>query len=271
MEGLIASYQHRLRHLADELIAELDPSEQEQQRLLVIVELVDALVRTYDSLHFDSSQIVERRASVALAKSSDPRPILSVPLRRLVDYSTIGAWYARLLNSHLSLRRTVIIAGPANAGKSTLLNALLDLLPSDHRVVAIDDTEDRLPALRDRSFTVQLTAKQGTAARVATFRKASDMQPDWILVGDLARRDGPIFIQTLGDKIAGLATVDTADIKATLNDWISLNQDVLAHLDKVRPLIVQMERDQSARPRVAQVVEVSIKDAQLLLQPRRPA
>ena len=57
-------------------------------------------------------------------------------------------WYARFLNSNLQLKRTIIISGGPSVGKSTLLNALIDLLPKDHRIVSIDESDEGLPILQ---------------------------------------------------------------------------------------------------------------------------
>ena len=115
--------------------------------------------------------------------------MLNVSLRRLVDDNLMTPWYARFLNSSLQTQAHHHHQRRPDVGKSTLLNALIDLLPRDHRIVAIDEADEGLPVLRDRSFTVQLKAKRGTPARAAVFRKAADMKPTWVVVGE-AGADG---------------------------------------------------------------------------------
>ena len=99
------------------------------------------------------------------------RRVLNVPMRSLVDSNTATAWHARFLNASLGMKRTMIVSGEANVGKSTLVNALINFLPRDQRLVVIDESDDGLPAVRGRSFTVQLKGKQGTPNGRTHFRK----------------------------------------------------------------------------------------------------
>jgi len=52
----------------------------------------------------------------------------NITLRTMVNEGSVKPWQARYLGNALSERRTVFVAGPAGAGRSTLLNALLQLL-----------------------------------------------------------------------------------------------------------------------------------------------
>jgi Tfp pilus assembly pilus retraction ATPase PilT len=195
VDRILAAYEHGLKRLADDLVTELDPSEEDKADLMLVVQLLEAIVRTYDTFQLNRSPSLEASKSVMYAAAGQQeRRVLNVPLRSLVDHNTLTAWHARFLNGSNGLKRTVIVSGESNVGKSTLMNALVELIPRDQRVVVIDDADEELPAVRGRSFTVQIKAKRGTAARATAFRKAADMKPNWIIAGELARRDGPPII-----------------------------------------------------------------------------
>ncbi len=270
-ERILATYEHRLQKLADELIADLDPPDQERAQLLLAAQLAQAVVRAYDAFQLDRTTGLDAATSVMYASATQPgRRVLNVPLRTLVDNNTLTGLEARLLSGFLNLKRSLIISGGPNVGKSTLLNALLGMLPRDQRLVVVaEEEEEELPALRDRSFVVQIKAKPGTSARAAAFHRAGDMKPTWVVAGELGRRDGPAFLQTLTAETSGLATVQSPDPGLTLADWLSTARGLDEHLTGIRPLFVHMDRDQGGRPRIIKVLELLSEGDKPVLKPYR--
>jgi type IV secretory pathway ATPase VirB11/archaellum biosynthesis ATPase len=270
IDRILAAYEQGLTRLADDLIAQNHPPEEDRAHIMLLARILQAVVGTYKSAQLDRAATLAAAGGVLSALGAPPaRRILNVSLRRLVDDNLMTPWYARFLNSSLQLKRTILISGGPNVGKSTLLNALIDLLPRDHRIVAIDETEEGLPVLHDRSFTVQLKAKRGTPARAAVFRKAADMRPTWVVTGEVARRDGPGFLDALtGGVTGGLTTVQTLDPEATLNDWLAMNKPTAEQIQKLNPLVVHLGRDQDGRPRVERVIEVTTDRGNLVVTPR---
>jgi Flp pilus assembly CpaF family ATPase len=270
-DRILAAYEHGMQKLADELVAELDPTDEERGHLLLASQLAQAVVRAYDSFRLDRGPALDATKSVMYAAANQPdRRVLNVPLRTLVDNNTLTGTEARLLSGSLNMHRTVIVSGGPNVGKSTLLNALVETLPRDQRLVAVNDAEDELPALRDRSFAVQLTAKRGTPARASVFRKAADMKPTWIIAGELLRREGPAFFETITPGTSGMATVESPDPQLIIADWLSMSREVGEQLTAIKPLFVHMERDQGGRPRIQRLVEATVDGAKAILTTFRP-
>lgn len=270
-DRILSAYEHGLKKLADELIADLDPQEEERVHLLLVSQMVQALIHAYDSFQMNRAPGLEASRSVMYAAAEQQeRRVLNVPLRSLVESKTMTPWHARYLNACLGMKRTVIVSGEENVGKSTLLNALISLLPRDQRLVVIDDVDDGLPAVRGRSFTVQVKAKQGTPSRPAALQKGADMKPNWVVVGELGRRDGPGFFEALSGGSSGLATVRAPDPEAALTDWTTMSRDTTAHMAKLEIVLVHVVRDQAGRPKLDRMVEVAVDDGRLVLTPRSP-
>lgn len=269
-DRILAAYEQGLKKLADDLVAENNPPEEERANLMMLTRMLQAVVTTYQAHQLDRAAALQAIKPIgpgaAIPQGSG---VLNVSLRRLVDDALMTPWYARFLNSTLGLKRTIIISGGPKSGKSTLLNALIDLLPKDHRIVAIDDSEEGLPILQVRSFTVQLKAKKGTPARAAVFRKAADMRPTWMVAGELVRRDGPAFLEAItGTPTGGLTTVESLDPEGTLNEWLAMSKPVAEQLRKLNPLVVHIERPPDDLPRVTRVVEVTTDRGNLVITPR---
>jgi energy-coupling factor transporter ATP-binding protein EcfA2 len=270
IDRVLTAYERGIKKLADDLASENKSSPEDRAHLMLVARMLQAVVSAYSGHQLDQATL-EAMATGGLLGGGDTasQRVLNVSLRRLVDDHLMTPWYARFLNSNLQLKRTIIISGAAHVGKSTLLNALIDLLPKDHRIVSIDDTDDDLPILQERSFTVQLRAKRGTPARAATFRKASDMKPTWVVAGELARRDGPGFLDALHVGVTGgLTTVESPDPENILNEWLALSKSVAGQIQDLNPLVVHLVRENEGQPRVDRVIEVTTARGNLVVTPR---
>jgi hypothetical protein len=270
-ERILTAYEKGLNQLHEELAARLGLGREEQEHLKLINELLLSIVRTYGSFYISRKTMLDASTSVMYATSVGPagEQVLNVSLASLVENSTLTAWQARFITSCLGTRRTLFVAGEEGVGKSTLLNALLQLLPVDQRMVAIEEAE-RLPALKNRSFTVRLTSEPASPARLTALRKAMEMQPNWLVVDDLAPADGPAFLEALGSPVAGLASMDTSDLESTLRDWVARQASVAEGLTSIQPVIAYLGYDRAGSPRVLDIYEVLADPDGVRVQPRRP-
>ena len=264
-DRIFTAYEQRLRQLMDELVTDFDPSSEERVHLALVTQLVQSVVRAYDSFQIASPTPLDASTSVMYAAAGqEGRGVLNVPLRSLVDSGTLSPAQARFLNAGLGTRRTLLITGGANVGKSTMLNALIGLLPADTRLVVIRENGDDLPALRGRSFVVQIAAPSGTADRENAFRKILRIRPDWIVVDHLGPGDGELFLEALGRGTGGLATVAMPRTDVSLSEWLDLKPESMERLAELNPLALRLERDRTGRPRIARVVELAVKERRVL-------
>ena len=264
IDRVLAMYERGVKKLAEDLADENKSSPEDRAHLMLLARMLQAVVNSYTAHQLD-------QATIQAADDFASRDrVMNVSLRRLVDDNLMTPWYARFLNSNLQLKRTIMISGGPKSGKSTLLNALIDLLPTDHRIVSIeDDSEEGLPILQVRSFTVQLKAKGGSEARSSSFKKAAGMKPNWIVAGELVRRDGPGFLDSLDAGVTGgLTTMETHDPETTLNEWLALSKGVADQMKVLNPLVVHLVRDEDDQPRVDRVIEVTTKKGNLVVTPR---
>jgi Type II/IV secretion system protein len=273
-ERIISAYERGLQQLVDSVLADLDPDAEEHERVVLLDQLLTGILRSYGSYHLSRAPHLDASTSVMYA-AGDPRAegrsaaqLLNVPLRSLVDSNTVSTWQARYLNSSLGMKRSLIVTGVKQTGKSTLLNSLVQLLPVDQRLVAIEDQE-QLPALRGRSFTVHLTAKPGTPASANALERAADMHPTWIVLGELRRSEALPFLRALAGGISGLATIVAPDPEVVLHDWVSTQPELAQYLRPVAPLIAHVERNNVGQPRLVRLCEVTVGPDGVRVKDRR--
>ena len=94
-------------------------------------------------------------------------------------------------------RRNILVSGGTASGKTTLLNALIALIPDDQRIVAIEDTLE-LPI--DSPNRVRFEARglqQGAVTIRDLVRHALRHRPDHIVVGEVRGGEAADLLQAL--------------------------------------------------------------------------
>ena len=110
-------------------------------------------------------------------------------LRELVHLGSLPAWYAELLSCAVSLRQDLAVAGGTGSGKTTLLNALSCEIPTDERIVTIEDSAEL--KFGRHPHVVRLEAREASieGEGAVTIRdlvtNALRMRPDRIVVGEV--------------------------------------------------------------------------------------
>ena len=106
----------------------------------------------------------------------------------LVGFGTLTSQAARLLDAVVRGRLNVLVSGGTGAGKTTTLNVLSGFIPSDERIVTIEDAAElRLHqdhVLRLESRPANIEGKGAVTVRDLV-RNALRMRPDRIVVGEI--------------------------------------------------------------------------------------
>lgn len=105
----------------------------------------------------------------------------------LIEKGSLTSNMIEFLRLAVRYRQNIIIAGRASSGKTTLLNILGSFIPSEERIITIEDmAELRLP----QRHVVRMEARppniqgKGEIPIRALFRNALHMRPDRIIVGE---------------------------------------------------------------------------------------
>ena len=146
--------------------------------------------------HVDVRLADGTRFHAVLAPLARPGTVLSlrVPHQRvlsldeLVAAGTVNDQGARLLRSLVSRRLAFLVSGGTGSGKTTLLNSLLSLVPSEERLVLVEDASELRP---EHSHVVGLEARPpniegaGEITLRTLVRQALRMRPDRLVVGEV--------------------------------------------------------------------------------------
>jgi type IV secretion system protein VirB11 len=164
-----------------------------------------------------------------------------------------------LLRTAVRQRKNILIAGGTSSGKTTLLNALLQEIPRDERLILIEDT----PELQlEHANAIGLIAARSPLGEaeigvddllIASLR----MRPDRIILGELRGQEVKTFLRAVNTGHPGSLSTIHADSPERAVDQIALivmqegsNMtwgDVLNYISKSIDIIVQMKCSKGVR------------------------
>lgn len=144
------------------------------------------------------------------------RKFASVPLtaEKLVGYGALSEAMARFLVRCVMARKNILISGGTGSGKTTLLNVLSGFIPSDERIVTIEDAAElQLP----QPHVVPLESRPANMEGRGEYtirdlvRNALRMRPDRIVVGECRGGEALDMLQAMNTGHDGSLTTTHAN------------------------------------------------------------
>lgn len=197
---------------------------------------------------------------------------LRVPARRalsladLVERGTVPPPWAPLLRQLVERRLAFVVTGGTGVGKTTVLGALLGLVPSSERLVVVEDcAEVRI----DHAHVVRLESRppnvegRGAITLTTLVRQAMRMRPDRLVVGEVRGGEVRELLAALNTGHEGgcgtLHANDVGDVPArfeALGALAGLDRDAVhAQLGGAVQVVLHLRRSGGAR-RLVQIAAV---------------
>jgi len=168
------------------------------------------------------------------------------------------------LRTAVRQRRNIVISGGTSSGKTTFLNALLQEIPVEERLILIEDTPE-LNAVQPN--VVSLIASRGNQGEanvsVEDLLTASlRLRPDRILLGEIRGSEAFSFLRAVNTGHPGSMTTIHADTPDRAVEQLALlvlrggsrlsRADVIAYVHSVADVQIQLDRHDGKR-RVTEV------------------
>jgi pilus assembly protein CpaF len=179
-------------------------------------------------------------------------------LTSLVEKQSLTQQAAEFLNICVRLHKNIVISGGTGTGKTSMLNALSACIPTDERVVVIEDTSEL--QLNENGHTVCLEAQQGNGQDAPSisirelFANSLRMRPDRIIVGEVRRGEALDLIQSMISGHAGALTTVHAN---TPRDAVIRLETLCLMNDAELPVYVARQQVASAVHIVVQLARMS--------------
>lgn len=200
------------------------------------------------------------------------RRFAKVPLtmEKLVGFGALTQRMARFLERSVNVKKNIIISGGTGSGKTTLLNVLSSSIPSDERIVTIEDaaelqlTQPHVVGLESRPPNME---GRGEYTIRDLVRNALRMRPDRIVVGECrggealdmlqamnTGHDGSLTTTHANSPIEAVGRIETLALMGGLDlPSRAIREQIAASIH----LIVQQTRFSDGSRKISDIAEVS--------------
>ncbi len=199
-------------------------------------------------------------------------------LEDLLNYKAFTPEMAMLMEACIKARLNIIISGGTGCGKTTLLNTLSSFIPSEERIVTIEDAaelqlqQDHVVRLETRPPNIE---GKGAVATRDLVRNALRMRPERIIIGECRGGESLDMLQAMNTGHAGSMTTLHAntprDAQARLETMImmagmelpmkAMRQQIASAVD----LIIQANRLQGGPRKVTSITEVMNMEQDMII------
>ena len=190
-------------------------------------------------------------------------------LEDLLNYKAFTPEMAMLMEACIKSRLNILISGGTGCGKTTLLNTLSSFIPTDERIVTIEDAaelqlqQEHVVRLETRPANIE---GKGAITCRDLVRNALRMRPERIIIGECRGAESLDMLQAMNTGHAGSMTTLHAntprDGQARLETMImmagmelpikAMRQQICSAVD----LIIQANRLQGGPRKVTSITEV---------------
>ncbi len=189
----------------------------------------------------------------------------------LMSYGTADAMTFAYIWLAIEHKFNIISIGETASGKTTFLNAILQFVPSEARIVSIEDTreinlahENWIPAVARTGFGIpNLIGKQyGEITLFDLLRETFRQNPDYVVVGEVRGKETYVLFQGMASGHSSFSTFHAASVETLVRRLetppINLPASLVDSLDIIISVVHLKDQNRNIRRMVnlKEVIEV---------------
>jgi pilus assembly protein CpaF len=257
-----------------------DVTFQNDEHVMRVIERIIAPIgrRVDESKPYEDARLPDgSRVNVIIPPLALDGPVLTIrkfPKYRIKvdDYIVLGTATAEMmefLRACVEARLNMFVSGGTGSGKTTLLNILSGFIPTDERIVTIEDAaelrlvQDHVVRLESRAANIE---SKGAVTVMDLVKNALRMRPDRIIVGEIRGGEALSMLQAMNTGHDGslstghansprdmLARVETMCLMAGLDlPSRAIREQTASALD----VIIQISRLKDGSRKITNITEV---------------
>ena len=256
-----------------------------------LLKVIDKIVTSVGRRIDESSPLVDARLKDGSRVNAIIPPLAidgpSLSIRRftkdkmkmddLVEIGSISQAMAEVFTNIVKARLNILISGGTGSGKTTMLNALSNNIPSSERIVTIEDSAelqlqmDHLVRLETRPANIE---GKGEVSQRDLVRNALRMRPDRIVIGEVRGEEAFDMLQAMNTGHDGSLTTIHAnsprDALARVENMVTMAgfdlpiKTIRTQIASAINVVIQLERLEDGRRRVTNVAEINSMEGDII-------
>lgn len=250
----------RLESIVQQIVSDVDRKVNRSQPI------ADARLKDGSRVNVVLPPVALDGAAVTIRKFSKDK----LTMDKLIEFGGLSQEIADFLSKAVETRHNILICGGTGSGKTTFLNALSDYIPSDERIVTVEDSAELKLSGIPNLIRLETRDSKGNEDLTVSMRdliKSSlRMRPDRIIVGEVRGPEALDMLQAMNTGHEGSLTTGHSnsgtDMLHRLETMIlsgaseiplhSIRSQIASGLD----LIVYLRRFKDGTRRVVTVEEI---------------
>lgn len=256
------------------------PFKDEAHLVRIVHKIVAAVGRRIDESQpmCDARMLDGSRFNAAIRPVGVDGPLISIRkfsksklgLHKLVEFNALTKEMAEVIAAAVNARITTIISGGTGTGKTTMLNALSAFIPSDERLITIEDAAElqlqqpHVARMETRPANVE---GNGEIRQRDLVKNALRMRPDRVILGEVRGEEAFDMLQAMNTGHEGsMATIHAntpRDALARLEQMLGMTgmpmtvQSIRSQIASAIGMVVQLTRLADGKRKITSIAEIT--------------
>ena len=226
---------------------------------------VDARLPDGSRLHVTIPEITEKHWAINIRKHL----MRGKTLDELREMGVMNQEISEFLTRAVQHGLNILVAGSTQAGKTTLLNALIGAMPLHNRVITVEEVFELRPQVSD-SIAMQTRSAnlqgEGAIPLRLLIKEALRMRPNNLVVGEIREAESLDLLIALNSGLPGMATIHANSAKDAISKLQTLpllageniSYDFIAPIVAASiDLIIFVATDNSGARRIMEIARVT--------------
>lgn len=212
-------------------------------------------------------------ASVSIRRFAVDR----LTMDNLLELDSVSSQMAKFINGAVRGELNILISGGTGSGKTTTLNIFSGFIPSNERIITIEDSAElqlqQPHVIRLETRPANLEGK-GEITQRELVKNSLRMRPDRIVVGEVRGSEAVDMLSAMNTGHDGsLATIHANSPRDALSrvenmfamaGWNISTKNLRAQIASAIHLVVQMERQEDGKRRMVSIQEINGMEGEVI-------